>query len=105
MLPHRAGRRGRPQPAPRAGVSRADATPSRNAGLPAEAPLDPERVLDREAEPVVVEVGVDVALGGPLLDPADPRRELPVCVVPVAASVVKAQEDEVAGELVRLKGT
>src|SRR4029079_11866428 len=65
--------------------------------------LDPQGILDREATPVVVEVRVDIARPAPLLDPARPRRQLPVGVVPIPTAVVEPQEGEVRRELVRLE--
>src|SRR2546423_5822227 len=64
----------------------------------ANAALHAERVAHREAFPVVVEVGEDVALGRELAQPRRPLVELAVGVVaaPAPGAPVEADEGEVA---------
>src|SRR5439155_21009788 len=72
---------------------------------PLDARLQPGRVLEREALPVVVEVGVDVDVLAPLLDPPRPPLELLLAVVaalPLGAGV-EADERPAGGELERLE--
>ena len=67
--------------------------------------LQGDRVGRREPFPVVVEVGVDVALARPLADGRRPLRELCLRVVapPAARAVVEADEREVGRQLARLE--
>src|SRR5438067_585815 len=64
--------------------------------------LEPQRVLDREALPVVVEV--DVAVDVERLEPLRPLLELARRIVPArAAAAVEADERPVRGQLARLE--
>src|SRR4051794_1558056 len=84
-------------------ASRWDSIPRRVA-LDAEAAAQPQAVAHGVAVPVVVEVGVDLALRGPRLDALRPFLELALRVVAVAAAlaVVEAQERPVDREDVRV---
>src|SRR4051794_36799436 len=86
------------------------AAPPRDVGQLMLAPhqrLEPSRVGDREALPVVVEVGVDLGFAAHAGEALGPLLELGLGVVatPPAVAVVEADEGPVGRELQRLPRT